>query len=208
MLKKREHPMDRKPTPSAADPVAGERAAGLQEQAERLAATLRQAGETGTDTRHAESRQQRLAQDMAALRHEALQARRLAGRVHARPADNRGGDGLSFNPLHPSSELPPEQLIRLLSLRSRKPRRKTGSCTGPTPAADSPQTDAPAARATPIAAGGRTRSQPPATTAGADDANASIDARPAPGGTGRLLATAVGVGAVLGLALSFYLFWE
>ena len=35
-----------------------------------------------------------------------------------------GGGRLAFNPLHPSMELPPEQLIRLLSLETKKTRKK------------------------------------------------------------------------------------
>ena len=99
-----------------------------------------------------------MAAEMAKLRSEAIQARRLAehiqmlanpagtgkrehkpmttslgNREHAqekrRHTDNRatGGSQLSFNPLHPSSELPPEQLIRLLGLETKKTRKQQKS---------------------------------------------------------------------------------
>lgn len=101
----------------------------------------------------------RIAAEMAKLRGEAIQARRLAEHIQmlASPAgtgkreqkpmntslsnrqqdvqekrrrtDSRvtGGSQLSFNPLHPSSELPPEQLIRLLGMETRKTRKQPKS---------------------------------------------------------------------------------
>jgi hypothetical protein len=38
------------------------------------------------------------------------------------------GGKAHFNPLHPSMELPPEQLIRLLGVESKKTRRQDKSC--------------------------------------------------------------------------------
>jgi hypothetical protein len=44
------------------------------------------------------------------------------GMMTNKPASGRGG-ALAFNPLHPSMELPPEQLIRLLGMESKKTRK-------------------------------------------------------------------------------------
>lgn len=62
-------------------------------------------------------------------------AQRLKRRADDRPAP--GGSQMSFNPLHPSMELPPEQLIRLLGMESKKTRkvRKTRKTARPAPAA-------------------------------------------------------------------------
>jgi len=43
--------------------------------------------------------------------------------IKNKPSAGRGRGALAFNPLHPSMELPPEQLIRLLGMESKKTRK-------------------------------------------------------------------------------------
>jgi hypothetical protein len=57
--------------------------------------------------------------------------------LHPQPGTNNkpaaGRGALAFNPLHPSMELPPEQLIRLLGMESKKTRKhmKTRRASNP-----------------------------------------------------------------------------
>ncbi len=117
---------------------------------------------------------------MAVLRAEAVQARRLAAHIENlhRPAprarkvgamsasvadpgqpcqmtrrktDAPAAGQLSFNPLHPSMELPPEQLIRLLGLehKTRHRRKNARAASTPRPASGSPDTQADSRRTAP-----------------------------------------------------------
>ena len=129
-------------------------AARIQQRAERLT----EAVENSTNPIGAEiarRRRQHIELQMAQLRSDAVQARRLAEHVDSLSrrttertwkqtmtessifdAGNRqyhkpelkdkptaGKGALTFNPLHPSMELPPEQLIRLLGMESKKTRK-------------------------------------------------------------------------------------
>jgi len=129
-------------------PVARDYVAEVQQRAQQLAATERAANARRSE---AERQKLDVQEQMARLRAEAVHARRLAeqietvslqdrpspetqlmahsskpeqGREQARTgsAPHARGGRLAFNPLHPSMELPPEHLIRLLSLETKKTR--------------------------------------------------------------------------------------
>jgi len=123
-----------------------------------------------------------------------------------RAANTRSG----FNPLHPSMELPPEQLIRLLGLESKKIRKhKRSRPVATQPAKASPDTDsgslppelerttaAPADTQAPVARSThRQREYERAKEQGASKASR------------HLWLPALAVGMVCGAAVSAYLFW-
>ncbi|HHJ14174.1 MAG TPA: hypothetical protein ENJ79_07315 [Gammaproteobacteria bacterium] len=185
------------------------------------------------DTRHDEQEwiqqeQIRAERQMARLRADAVQAHRLAGRIpdlaHPTHRGKRmsdpvsiptrrktdppapGGSQLRFNPLHPSMELPPEQLIRLLGLadkkrkRRRQPRsrQKDRSESQRTPPYTDQNKGATSARAGTVQA----------TTRGAERERDTVP--PAIFGESRwkpVLRPAIIGGIVLGVAASLYLFW-
>jgi len=149
--------------PDAPQPVARKQAEKLQRRASDLADPVDKQTENNSSARLRRFQRQQIERQMARLRREAVQARRLAEYVenlsrdaaaqqrkrkpvmtdtnivdpgHAQRLKRRsedrpasGGGQMSFNPLHPSMELPPEQLIRLLGMESKKTRkvRKTAS---------------------------------------------------------------------------------
>ncbi len=136
-------------------PIERDYVAEVQQRAEQLAET---AADSGAQTDHTVSRRQyhHVQEEMARLRAEAIQARRLAEQIEMVSLQNRQSQGfqdmvhiskqdsgvsprpeksrretapaegnrMAFNPLHPSMELPPEQLIRLLGLETKKTRKK------------------------------------------------------------------------------------
>ncbi len=124
----------------------------VQRRAARLNEAIEKKTENYSGEDFAERQQQYIQQHMAQLRSEALHARRLAEQIQnlsqdgaaqkrkpvmndtslvdpspARRASDKhrtSGSPTSFNPLHPSMELPPEQLIRLLGLEGKKTRKR------------------------------------------------------------------------------------
>jgi hypothetical protein len=136
-------------------PIERDYVAEVQQRAEKLAQT---AADSGAQTDRTGSRRQyrNVQEEMARLRSEAIQARRLAEQIEMVSLQNQpsqgtqdmvqaskqnsatsrgpeqgtrekapaGGNRMAFNPLHPSMELPPEQLIRLLGLETKKTRKK------------------------------------------------------------------------------------
>jgi hypothetical protein len=127
------------------------------------------------------------------------QAQRMSRRTTDKPASS--GGQLNFNPLHPSMELPPEQLIRLLGLEKKTKRRKKR----PTPVTarveeDTSACSAPADRPVKL-----TRPKTPPASA-----ERERDIASAPFGEPRrnLLVISLIVGAIAGTGLSAYLFWS
>ncbi|HHJ16322.1 MAG TPA: hypothetical protein ENJ80_06450, partial [Gammaproteobacteria bacterium] len=232
--------------PDAPRPVARGHAAKLQRRASDLAESIEEKNETGISARLRRFQRHQVERQMAGLRSEAVQARRLAEHIenlsrdaaaqqrkrkpvmttdtnivdpgHAqrlkRRADDRpapGGSQMSFNPLHPSMELPPEQLIRLLGMESKKTRkvRKSRKAAAPAPAkkaqhqakpqqAPEPAPAAPEPAATPRKESHRKRSRQH------EDLQPSVfdDKRR------NLLIPALVVGVVAGIAVSAYLLWS
>ena len=134
-------------------------------------------------------------------------AQRLKRRASDKPAP--GGSQMSFNPLHPSMELPPEQLIRLLGMESKKIRkvRKNRKAAQSAPAAPAtkverqakPQQEAPAAAVTP-----QKKSRPRRSSLQYEDSQSPMfdsDRR-------SLLVPALLVGVVAGISVSAYLLWS
>jgi len=119
----------------------------------------------------------------------------------------------SFNPLHPSMELPPEQLIRLLGLESKKIRKQKRSQPAPvqqTTASPGASTTLPPeepARSEPEPAASQTRS---ARSARSTHRQREYEhARKQGNSKSRrgLWGPALAVGLVCGIAVSAYLFW-
>ncbi len=142
-------------TPRPARPASHQRADEIRHKAQHYTDITEQSGDQHHDQRKASRQREQAEKEMAALRAEALQARRLAThienlhqpakvqrkgrimdttiadpgqaqRMQRRTSDtpSPGSVQLSFNPLHPSMELPPEQLIRLLGLENKTKRRR------------------------------------------------------------------------------------
>ena len=150
-----------------------------------------------------------------------------------RRTDNKSGqrgNQLNFNPLHPSMELPPEQLIRLLGMESKKmrksrkarraskqaavaPLKKVDAKVDSTPpqAKAKPQTKAKSqAKAEPqTKAKSQTRKRPKAVRPADSSIQYERSEPPQVFGSGRsgLLMPAGLVGIVAGIAISGYLFW-
>ncbi len=131
-------------------------------------------------------------------------AQRLQRRTDGKPAPS--ANHLNFNPVHPSMELPPEQLIRLLGMESKKTRksRKTR------------RTPKRAAAAVPATVDTHTDSAPPPAKArprATRPKNGSIRYERCElpqvfdEGRSRLLVPSLLVGVVAGIAVSGYLFW-
>jgi hypothetical protein len=109
------------------------------------------------------------------------------------------GRQLSFNPLHPSMELPPEQLIRLLGLENKtKKRRKKRPAQ--VAARSRPNSTASAGKQVKL----RLPETPPAS------AERERDTAALPFGEPRrnLLVTSLITGAIIGAGVSAYLFWS
>jgi len=109
-----------------------------------------------------------------------------------------GGGQLNFNPLHPSMELPPEQLIRLLGLENKTKRRKKKHRPVATHARESKSTDSACANEPVKLSLPKT---PPAS------AERERDTVPLPFEEShrRLVVPSLIVGAVTGIAISAYL---
>ncbi|GMQ88840.1 MAG: hypothetical protein BMS9Abin09_0278 [Gammaproteobacteria bacterium] len=213
-------------------------AAEVRRRAEKLAAAGTP-GKNGTQARN--HQRQQTEQQMAKLRGEAVQARRLAEHIEnlsqeaaasrhkrkqamtdttivnpgsakrrqRRTGDKPGpsGNRLNFNPLHPSMELPPEQLIRLLGMESKKIRksRKTRKTPkqAPVVALETADTE-------------QDRKPPPAKPhpLAVSPVNRSIQyERSEPpqvfdNGRSGLLVPSLLVGLVAGIVVSGYLFWS
>ena len=116
------------------------------------------------------------------------------------------GSQLNFNPLHPSMELPPEQLIRLLGMESKKIRksRKTRRSPKQAPAATLATVND-QADATPAPAKPQPQSVRPV------DRSIQYEHCEPPqvfdNGRSGLLVPSLLVGVVVGIAISGYLFW-
>jgi len=224
-------------------PVDKAIAAEIRRRAEKLAAAVEIPGNNGVQGRN--HQRQQTEQQMAKLRGEAVQARRLAEQIenlsretaasrhirkpamtdttivdpgHAkrrqRKTDGKpgpSGNRLNFNPLHPSMELPPEQLIRLLGMESKKIRKSMKKRQAPKQAAakklptetrkddDGKEGRTPPAKAHPLAVSPVDRS-------------IQYERCEAPqvfsnGYSGLLLPSLV-VGVVAGIVVSAYLFWS
>ncbi len=131
-------------------------------------------------------------------------AQRLRRRTGDKPAPS--GSRLNFNPLHPSMELPPEQLIRLLGMESKKIRKSTKARHTPkqTPSATLPPADT-QADSTPAPAKAQPQAVHPA------DCSIQYERCEPPqvfdNGRSGLLVPSLLVGMVAGIAISSYLFW-
>jgi hypothetical protein len=141
--------------PQSARAASRQRADDIRRKAQCYTDITEQTGNQGNDQCKATQKRKQAEREMAALRSDALQARRLATQIEnlhqpaqvqrkgrimdttttdpgqaqrmtRRTTDNSSSSGgkLSFNPLHPSMELPPEQLIRLLGLENKTKRRR------------------------------------------------------------------------------------
>ena len=193
----------------------------------------------------AEHQRQQIQQHMAQLRNEAVQARRLAEQIHNLSRDGTAqqrkpvmndismvdpghtrrasdkprasGSQSSFNPLHPSMELPPEQLIRLLGLegkKTRKHRKPAVSAKEVTPSQPVLPEVAPVKTWTlpdDMVPASRKRATQPTNT-GSNSARskarrAYTDESVFQERRSRLLLPAVAMGALAGIVVSAYLFW-
>ncbi len=132
-------------------------------------------------------------------------AQRLQRRAADKPAPS--GNQLNFNPLHPSMELPPEQLIRLLGMESKKIRnsRKARHTSEQTPAVTLATVDNQAESSTPPS----DRPQPQRVRPADRSIQYERCEPPQVFDSGRsgLLVPSLLVGAVAGIAVSGYLFW-
>ena len=116
----------------------------------------------------------------------------------------------SFNPLHPSMELPPEQLIRLLGLESKKIRKQKRSQPAPVQ-----QTAAPPSASTTLTPEEPARSEPAPATSQTPSTRSTHrqreyeHARKQRKSKSRrgLWVPALATGLVFGIAVSTYLFW-
>jgi len=162
----------------------------------------------------------RLAEDINTLSQEATKRKRkpvmtdttIVDPEHTHQQNRRtsdkpraGGRQSSFNPLHPSMELPPEQLIRLLGLEGKKSRKKNKPVRAKAlagaasrPAAEIPPVPEPLA---PMRAETSIARRAPRKQRARQDLSAFPERR-----TGWLL-PALGIGVLAGLAVTAYLFW-
>jgi len=229
---KKQQPANSPATQQPARPASRQLADDVRSKAQRYTNITEQTGDQSNDRCNAIRQREQAERKMAALRAEALQARRLAtqienlhqptqvqrkGRIMDTTIADPGqaqrmarrntdspspaGGKLNFNPLHPSMELPPEQLIRLLGLENKTKRRKkrpesvaarerknhsAGANTANTSAKLSLPTIPPAS-----AERERDTVQPPF-----EDSHR------------RLLMPSLVAGAVAGIVISAYLFWS
>ena len=210
-------------------PIERDYVAEVQQRAEKLAQT---AADSGAQTDRTGSRRQyrSVQEEMAHLRSEAIQARRLAEQIEMVSLQNQpsqgtqdmvhtsqqnsgpsrrtekgprevapaGGNRMARNPLHPSMEIPPEQLIRLLGLETKKTRKKDTRqapkrTETPVPrSASSPDSKASAQLPPPI--------RPQRSRAAAAHTRAQKS-------RSGLLLPAIAVGVLAGVAASGYFFW-
>lgn len=220
-------------------PIDTAYAAKIRRRTEKLAELVEKQGEGRTRIRN--HQRQKAEQQMAKLRSETVQARRLAEHIEnlsqeaaaykhkrkrtmtdtttvgpgkakhsQRRSDDKpasSGNQLNFNPLHPSMELPPEQLIRLLGMESKKIRHSRK--------ARSTAKKAKPAKAASTAGVKEDRTSQPADALPktVHPANRSIQyERCEPpqvfdNGRSGLLVPSLLVGVVAGIAVSGYMFW-
>ena len=215
--------------PPQALPIERDYVAEVQQRAEKLAQT---AADSGAQTDRIGSRRQyrNVQEEMARLRSEAIQARRLAEQIEMVSLQNQpsqgtkdmaqtsqqnsgtsrrndkgtrenapaGANRMAFNPLHPSMELPPEQLIRLLGLETKKTRKKDTRqapkrTQTPVPRSATSPDSKPSAQLPPPIRPQRSRA-------------AAAHSRAQKSRSGLLL-PAIAVGVLAGLAASGYFFW-
>ena len=219
-------------------PINSEYAAEVRRRAEKLTAPAEKQDGPGQSARNLQ--RQQTERDMAKLRSEAVQARRLAEHIenlshgsatnkherkhamtdttiidpgHAQRLQRRAQDKpaargrqMNFNPLHPSMELPPEQLIRLLGMESKKIRksRKSHHAARQTATAESTTADVQKSHAQAPAEAAPQIPRPADRSIQYERCEASqvFDS-----GRSGLLVPALLVGVVAGIAVSGYLFW-
>lgn len=209
-------------------PIERDYVAEVQQRAEQLAETAAASGAQSDST--GSRRQYRTVQEeMARLRSEAIQARRLAEQIEMASLQNQpsqgtqdmvqaskhnsatsrgsekgtseeapaGGNRMAFNPLHPSMELPPEQLIRLLGLETKKTRKQDARQARKRPETPVPRSAGhdtkPSAQLPPPIRPQRSRA-------------AAAHTRTEKSRSGLLL-PAIAVGVLAGVAASGYVFW-
>jgi hypothetical protein len=193
-----------------------ENGAGLhnrqRQQAERLMAELRS---EAVRARRLAEHIENLSQETATYKHKwkhTMTDSTIVDTGHKQRPQRRADDKLAssgsqrnFNPLHPSMELPPEQLIRLLGMESKKIRksRKTRRSPKQAPAATLATVDDQAAAPPP------TKPQPQSPRP-VDRSIQYEHCEPPPvfdNGRSGLLVPSLLVGVVAGIAISGYLFW-
>jgi len=121
-----------------------------------------------------------------------------------------GGRQSSFNPLHPSMELPPEQLIRLLGLEGKKVRKKNKPVRAKAPvgAVGRPAASMPAAEIPPVPEPlAPMRAETSVARRAPRKQRARQDLAAFPERRTGLLLPALGIGVLAGLAVTAYLFW-
>lgn len=213
-------------------PVERDYVAEVQQRAEEQAET---AGDSAaqTDSTGTSGQNRRVQEEMARLRSEAIQARRLAEQIEtvslqdrpsqgtnsmansskqdsgtdqrpeksARDTAPAGAHRLAFNPLHPSMELPPEQLIRLLGLETKKTRKED--------ARQSPKRGQEPVRRSAIPDQAKPREQlPPPIRPQRSHAAAAHSHTRSHNSRSSLFLPAMAVGILAGLAASGYFFWN
>ncbi len=232
VIRNKQQPVQTPASIPPARPACRQRADSIRRKAQRYTDLSEQTGKQSHDQRKASQKRERAEKEMATLRAEAVQARRLATRIknlhqptqakpkgrimsttiadpgQAQRMSRRGSDRplptgrqLSFNPLHPSMELPPEHLIRLLGLENKTKRRKK--------------------RIVPVATHRSEEKKPGnAIAAGKPATPTRVAAPPASSEKERnttppfgerqrnLLATSLIVGVIAGAVLSIFLFWN
>jgi len=230
-IRKKQHPAQTPASIPPARPACRQRADSIRRKAQRYTDLSEQTGKQNHDQCKASQKRERAEREMAALRAEAVQARRLASRIknlhqpaQAKPegrtmsttiADpgqaqrmRRGTDRplptgrqLSFNPLHPSMELPPEHLIRLLGLENKAKRRKKRPASVTTHRREEKKSDSTTTVGKPVTPA-RVET-PPAST------EQERNTTPPFGEPRRnLLVTSLIVGIIAGAVLSVFLFWS
>ncbi|HHH43326.1 MAG TPA: hypothetical protein ENK49_04240 [Gammaproteobacteria bacterium] len=229
-------------TAGPAQPIHRSHAEKVRRRAEELTEPVDVQDENRDRARN--HQRQQAERQMAKLRSDAVQARRLAEHIenlsqgtaaykrkrkhvmtdstivdsgHAQRLQRRaqdrsasGGKQMNFNPLHPSMELPPEQLIRLLGMESKKIRKSRPR--KPRPLASPMQTGTPQTEAAdaPKSRSPETENPVEQTLSPVNrdiqyercEAPQAFDSR-----RSGLLVPALVAGVVAGMVVSGYLFW-
>lgn len=211
-------------------------------RAARLNDVIEKQAQKGNGEALVQNRQREIQQQLAQLRSEAVQARRLAEQINnlsreattqqrrprmshtptvdqgqaqqlSRRASDKSrasGSQTRFNPLHPSLELPPEQLIRLLGLEDKPSRRKHKSGVAESARADlhsgnlsTPPAAVPVSESAPLP-----RLEVPTDHRMYQKRQyRDRDTTPFKQGRPSLLLMATGIGILAGIAVSAYVFW-
>lgn len=230
------------PSDPPEQPVRRERVDAARRRAARLNDVIEKQAQKGNGEALVQNRQQEIQQQLAQLRSEAVQARRLAEQINnlsreattqqrrprmshtptvdpgqaqqlsRRAADKSRASGSQtrFNPLHPSLELPPEQLIRLLGLEDKPSRRKHKSGVAESARADlhsgnlsTPPAAVPVSESAPLP-----RLEVPTDHRMYQKRQyRDRDTTPFKQGRPSLLLMATGIGILAGIAVSAYVFW-